>query len=57
MSKEINLSDVLEFIKKYGYKYNYQIQRELDKTRKFSNEDIQLEIRENYELYKRMSND
>ncbi|EOU1696977.1 TPA: hypothetical protein ACOTHO_002797 [Clostridium perfringens] len=34
MNKEINLNDVLEFIKKYGYKYNCQIQRELDKIKK-----------------------
>lgn len=56
MNKEINLNDVIEFIKKYGHKYNYQIQRELDKTRKFTNEDINEEIKENYDLYKRMSN-
>lgn len=45
MNKEINLNDVIEFIKKYGYKYNYQIQRELDKTRKFTIKDIDQEIK------------
>ncbi|HFD2054573.1 TPA: hypothetical protein ACF2DR_001749 [Clostridium perfringens] len=56
MSKEICLDDVLEFIKKYGYKYNFDIQKELNKIRKFTNEDIEAEIEENYDLYKRMSN-
>lgn len=55
MSKEICLDDVLEFIKKYGYKYNFQIQRELDKTRKIKNEEIEKEINENFDLYKRIT--
>ncbi|SQC06829.1 Uncharacterised protein [Clostridium perfringens] len=29
MNKAINLRDVLKFIKKYGYKYNFDIQKEL----------------------------
>lgn len=55
MSKEICLDDVLDFIKEYGYKYNFQIQREIDKTRKFTNEEIDSEINENFDLYKRMA--
>ena len=54
MNKEICLDDVLEFIKKYGYKYNIQIQRELDKTRKFTDKEIDAEINENFDLYKRL---
>lgn len=29
MNKAINLRDVLKFIKKYVYKYNFDIQKEL----------------------------
>lgn len=55
MNKEICLNDVLDFIKEYGYKYNFQIQRELDKTRKFTDKEIDSEISENFDLYKRLS--
>lgn len=55
MNKEICLNDVLDFIKKYGYKYNFDIQKELDKTRKITNEEIDSEISENFDLYKRMA--
>lgn len=55
MNKEICLDDILEFIKKYGYKYKFQIQRELDKTRKFTDKEIDAEINENFDLYKRLS--
>lgn len=55
MSKEICLDDVLNFIKKYGYKYNFDIQKELDKTRKITDKEIDTEIGENFDLYKRMA--
>ncbi|MBO3398498.1 hypothetical protein P5E90_12115 [Clostridium perfringens] len=55
MNKEICLNDVLDFIKEYGYKYNFDIQKELDKTRKITNEEIDSEINENFDLYKRMA--
>ncbi|MDM0961626.1 hypothetical protein QTI92_12935 [Clostridium perfringens] len=55
MNKEICLNDVLDFIKEYGYKYNFQIQKELDKTRKFTDKEIDSEISENFDLYKKLS--
>ncbi|MDK0862747.1 hypothetical protein P5F16_03385 [Clostridium perfringens] len=57
MNKEINLSYVSEIIEKYGYKYNLDIKKELNKTRKFTNEDIDQEIKEIFDLYKMMSNE
>lgn len=55
MKEDITLEDVKEFIRKYGYKYDLDIQEELDKVSKISKEDIEKELRKNDDLYKRLS--
>lgn len=55
MKDEISIEDVKEFIRKYGYKYDLDIQEELDKVSKVSEEDIKREIKKNHDFYKRIS--
>ena len=55
MDKEITLEDVKEFIRKYGYKYDLDIQEELDKVSQISKKDIEEELRKNDDFYRRMA--
>ncbi|OPX46470.1 hypothetical protein [Clostridium thermobutyricum] len=55
MKKDITLEDVKEFIRKYGYKYDLEIQEELDKVSKISQEEIEKELKKNEDLYKRLA--
>ncbi len=55
MKKEITLEDVKEFIRKYGYKYDLDIQEELDKVSQISKKDIEEELRKNDDFYRRMA--
>ena len=55
MKKDITLEEVKEFIRKYGYKYDLEIQEELDKVSKISQEEIEKELKKNEDLYKRLA--
>ncbi|EJT5937286.1 hypothetical protein N2W52_002054 [Clostridium perfringens] len=53
--KIITIEEVLEFIKKDGYKYDYEIQKALDEINPIGDEKIQKELYENDDLYRKMA--
>ena len=57
MKKNINIEDVKDFIREYGYIYGIDIQEELDKVKAsgIPKEDILREFNKNKELYKELA--
>ncbi|MGL5765287.1 MAG: hypothetical protein ACRCX8_06570 [Sarcina sp.] len=55
MKENINIEDVVEFIRKYGWKYDYIIEEELKKLNVITKEDVSKEISKNEDFYRKMA--
>lgn len=55
MSKNITISDVIDFIRTEGWKYDKLILEEVEKLNVIKQSDIQESIEKNYNFYKEMA--